>query len=814
MFFLLTGEQHDAERKAHSSDVDVNASADLQSVTFTEFLSVARETVGAHKFFDLSECTSTRGMFVQLCPITAYPVFKLTVDADLSWRLYYKEKLVNQNGPLLGHIPKLLDKHCFPQLLDCVNSCYVCKGHDDVPDIISHCQTNGHNFLYSIDKSTIVGYVHENTIRNTSCVLLLPNDEKKQCSNCAQFRSNLRSRATNIRVMAQKETDRVSANSKVPISKLTEAEKLERMKNLSKTVHKLQKKVRVSVSKVTRMMEKESVSVDAEQHEVMLQFLKDHSSQIEDNFPEGSSARVFWEQQVKISKLKSAKSMRWHPLIIRWCISMYSKSPSAYEQLTKAGLIRLPSKSTLKTYLNFTESVPDINPDIVEIVSKEFKCSDENVPDFKRNVVLVWDEMKIKSGLAVSSKTGKLVGFCHSDSDDTDFGAMLDKNIDSSVEVATHIMVLMVRGIMTRVNIPFIWYPCKSFTSLQLLGIVWKATRVLEYTNLKVRAWVCDGASSNRSLFKMHEQIGLDFENVTYCTRNRYDRRRFIYYICDVPHLLKTVRNNLENSHGHLNSKHLVKDQQSFKWSHIVSTVNEDKSMQLNRLVKIKEEHIHLSPQLRMRVKLASQVLSSSMANAMLARKQPELVGTAEFCSLFDQWFDCLNGRYLREGQAKIKPNLEPYKSVTDARFLWLESNFLKWLNDWENEVSSMKNLGKSEKNKLILSHQTMHGLKITTKSFVTLTKILLAEPGAQFVLPEKLNQDRLETFFGKLRRGCGDSDNPTVEQARHRILALIVAGRCFIPPKNRNCELVDDGVGMTDMLPPNRKYQRKNKLE
>ena len=119
-------------------------------------------------------------------------------------------------------------------------------------------------------------------------------------------------------------------------------------------------------------------------------------------------------------------------------------------------------------------------------------------------------------------------------------------------------------------------------------------------------------------------------------------------FICDVPHLIKMTRNNLENSHGHLNFQSLMKGDKSISWSHIVSTVEEDMTHSLNPLAKIKEEHIHLSPQLRMRVNLAAQVLSSTMANAIIMRNRPEMSETAVFCKKFDRWFDCLNGRYLK----------------------------------------------------------------------------------------------------------------------------------------------------------------------
>ena len=375
------------------------------------------------------------------------------------------------------------------------------------------------------------------------------------------------------------------------------------------------------------------------------------------------------------------------------------------------------------------------------------------------NVSLVWDEMKIKSGLVITKGSGRVVGFTSLDevSEELSKLSQLDSK-QKEPELATHIIVFMVRGLMVRVNMPFIWYPCVGIRVEQLLSAVWFATRTLQNLGLQVRAWVCDGATPNRKLFKVHERVGGQYQGLTYYTENRYAPDQKIFFVCDVPHLLKTVRNNLENSHGHLNTKNLMKNGKSISWAHVVSTVDEDMSHSLNRLVKIKEEHIHLSPKLRTRVKLACQVLSTTMANAIRLRNNPAMSQTEHFCRIFDKWFDCLNGRYLNAP----KPDLRPYyaNNAQDPRYQWLETEFLNWLEEWEREVEALPNLSKSERSKFLLSHQTAEGLKITTISFVNLTRALLAQEGAQFFLPEKLNQDRLEIFFAKLRRGCGDSDN------------------------------------------------------
>ena len=57
------------------------------------------------------------------------------------------------------------------------------------------------------------------------------------------------------------------------------------------------------------------------------------------------------------------------------------------------------------------------------------------------------------------------------------------------------------------------------------------------------------------------------------------------------------------------------------------------------------------------------------MSSAFKMMNKEEYEETARFCSMFDQFFDCLNTRDAREGKKKRKPNLDPYRSVNDKRF-------------------------------------------------------------------------------------------------------------------------------------------------
>ena len=61
--------------------------------------------------------------------------------------------------------------------------------------------------------------------------------------------------------------------------------------------------------------------------------------------------KLFWELQQKLFS-SSQKGVRYHPMIIRFCLSLAAKSPSCYEELRNSGVLVLPSQRRLKDYRN------------------------------------------------------------------------------------------------------------------------------------------------------------------------------------------------------------------------------------------------------------------------------------------------------------------------------------------------------------------------------------------------------------------------------------------------------------------------------
>jgi len=75
--------------------------------------------------------------------------------------------------------------------------------------------------------------------------------------------------------------------------------------------------------------------------------VKDHNDSIEKQFPEGTFRWLFWQEQMKAARKTDAKLMRWHPMMIKWCLNLKLLSSSAYHYLRSSGFVKLPSECTL-----------------------------------------------------------------------------------------------------------------------------------------------------------------------------------------------------------------------------------------------------------------------------------------------------------------------------------------------------------------------------------------------------------------------------------------------------------------------------------
>ena len=153
--------------------------------------------------------------------------------------------------------------------------------------------------------------------------------------------------------------------------------------------------------------------------------------------------KFFWEEQQKYIKC-SSRGIRYHPMIIRFCLSLASKSASAYDDIrydekSGTGILILPSRRRLRDYKNYIRPERGFNKNIIN----ELKNKIKNFSDNEKFFVILMDEMKIQSNLVWGKHTGELIGYV--DLGDTELNYATLEKTDN---IATHILAFLIRSIV------------------------------------------------------------------------------------------------------------------------------------------------------------------------------------------------------------------------------------------------------------------------------------------------------------------------------------------------------------------------------
>ena len=221
-------------------------------------------------------------------------------------------------------------------------------------------------------------------------------------------------------------------------------------------------------------------------------------------------------------------------------------SSAAYNELR--GLLKLPCGRTLQDYTRWVKADVGVQPDVTEQLLKESKY--ETLQEWQKYVAVVFDEVKIKEGIVYDKHECRIVGFVDFGDVNSALMKFEEPTTTGRPAVAKHMLMFMVRGLFFKLNFPYAQYPTSDLSADLLYPIVWEVIRNLECAGYKVISLTGDKASVNKTFFRMNRtQQGNKF---VYKIRNPYSiDGSFIFFISDVPHLIKTARNCWSNSFGH-----------------------------------------------------------------------------------------------------------------------------------------------------------------------------------------------------------------------------------------------------------------------
>ncbi|CAH1761767.1 4196_t:CDS:10, partial [Entrophospora sp. SA101] len=211
------------------------------------------------------------------------------------------------------------------------------------------------------------------------------------------------------------------------------------------------------------------------------------------------------QEQRKLIRIQCGKpkGTRYHPMFLRWAISVYScGGNAAYDSLK--GIMRLPSVSTLKSYINEYEQ----------------NLALENVWGHGRIGFFSHDSFKIQKGLLWSQRSNSYVGYLDFEDEAQDlksFAINCEKELNamgSNTISPDHISEKYEHGLATQVHqivwhsithnfsFPLSYYGVNTLSTHDLNTLLFGLAAKLECIGIHTCGSVCDGASENRNHIK------------------------------------------------------------------------------------------------------------------------------------------------------------------------------------------------------------------------------------------------------------------------------------------------------------------------
>lgn len=476
---------------------------------------------------------------------------------------------------------------------------------------------------------------------------------------------------------------------------------------------------------------------------------------------------------------KKAKGRRYSKDFKIECLSIYFSGPRVYKKYLMNKYC-LPSPNTLLKEIRAVKIGPGLeNPELYKLLKKKVDGFQEQ----NKYCLLCFDEMSIKANLFYERNQDSIIGLA------------IGHKGEKIFKPALTACVLMLRGLYCKWKQPLAYFLCHTSCPAELLlQILTESLQKLETVGLKVCAVTSDMGSNN---IKLSNILNVSPEHTGFYLNNHH-----LFYIFDIPHIIKAIRNMLMKYNFYIDGKKI-------SWQYIRDFYEMDKKFPVKAAHKLTDSHIYPTNFQKMKVKLATQVFSYSVHVGMsfyirFGSLPMEATDTAKFVNTMDQLFDVLNSSQTFSSKK--------YNAAFKGTSLQLD--FLKGcLSLFEKlEVRDRNNSNITKKMKFIKS------IKISINSVVNLYNFLRDTAGFEYLLTKRLNQDCLENHFGKIRSENGNCINPTPIQFRRTFKKLQCVN--LLNSGTENCEADVDQMLLKlpdfkdDSVPEDKDVKKVNEVD
>lgn len=293
---------------------------------------------------------------------------------------------------------------------------------------------------------------------------------------------------------------------------------------------------------------------------------------------------------------RNKSGCRYSETVKQFALTLFYYSPQAYEFCRTT--LSLPHPSSIRNWLSNVEADPGFLINVIEAAAK----SEE------REYCLVVDSMALHKQTIYNQ--GHLSGFI-------DYGGVLVGDKDTLASEALVFLLVPLKGTAKQYIIGY-FLVAKISAQIQT-ELINTAMILTAEQGLQIRAITCDGCAANISTLT---SLGcsLDPTNCNPCFQHPVNKTK-VFATLDICHMLKLARNALAEMGVFLN-----KDGEKISWEYIKKLSQYQDRIGLHLANKLSSAHINWQKS-KMKVKLAAQVFSRSIADALLFLNQQGVHG-------------------------------------------------------------------------------------------------------------------------------------------------------------------------------------------
>lgn len=449
---------------------------------------------------------------------------------------------------------------------------------------------------------------------------------------------------------------------------------------------------------------------------------------------------------------KDTTARKYTPELRKFALTLHYISTKAYNFVRKQFNTCLPHPRTLSRWYQCIDGNPGFSKESIKAVKLLNEINRKKNPLHKTLCALSFDEIAIRKGVHFDGSN--CIGFVN-------FGDT-DINHNDNDQIAKDALVFMLTCINGSWKIPLGYFLINGISAEQKASLVKICVETLNQDcGVDILTLTFDGCAANISMAKI---LGCKLDSTDFIDPSFTVGNNKIVIFPDPSHMLKLVRNTLGEKGPIIDPYGRV-----ISWDYVKALVELQDNEGLHLGNKLTKSHINFVKQV-MKVKLAAQVMSESVANAIeFCERELNIsnfkhsAGTVNFIRKMNNLFDVLNSRNLKAHTYK-KPlcgkNFSEIKLFLDEMILYLTKLKL----GGKNIMESQRKTG-------------FMGFLICIKSVIRLYETQVVNDNLKFLSTYKMSQDHLEYFFSAIRAKGGFNNNPSAQQFKTAFKRMLVHG-------------------------------------